>query len=108
MPILKKDYESTFKEGFRLGVRITKARDALMQARDAKRIGDTTMAKFYAEYVDKWTELAKNCGRKFTPLVAHDPEQPAFDFGDLELLLNDHPDGVDVDELNEEAKEKIA
>jgi hypothetical protein len=40
--------------------------------------------------------------------VAHDPEQPAFDFGDLEHLLNDHPDGVDVDELNEEAKEKIA
>ena len=33
---LKKDYEDTFKEGFRLGVRLTRAKACLENARNAK------------------------------------------------------------------------
>jgi len=29
--------------------------------------------------------LARNAGRRFTPTAAHEPEQPAFDFGDVEM-----------------------
>jgi hypothetical protein len=36
-------------------------------------------------------DLAKNCGRRFTPPVAHAPNQPAIDLGDVELL--DHKYG---------------
>jgi len=41
---LKKEYEMTFKEGLRLGIRLTQAKAYIQNARDAKRIGDTAMA----------------------------------------------------------------
>jgi hypothetical protein len=37
---LKKEYEMTFKEGLRLGIRLTQAKAYIQNARDAKRIGD--------------------------------------------------------------------
>jgi len=83
--ILKKDYEMTFKEGLRLGMRLTRAKAYIENARDAKRLGDDTMAKLFMEFAQEWSELARNAGRKFTPSVAHDPEQSAFDFGDIEM-----------------------
>ena len=46
---LKKEYEMTFKEGLRLGMRLTRAKAYIENARDAKRIGDTTMAELYME-----------------------------------------------------------
>jgi len=82
---LKKDYEMTFKEGFRLGVRLTRAKAYIENARDAKRLGDETMAKLFMEFALEWSNLANNSGRKFTPPVAHEPEQSAFDFGDVEM-----------------------
>ena len=82
---LKREYEMTFKEGFRLGIRLTRAKAYIENARDAKRIGDTTMAELYMEFAQEWNELARNAGRKFTPSVAHDPAQSAFDFGDIEM-----------------------
>ena len=36
--ILRKDYEATFKEGFRLGVRLTRAKECYVRATDAKNI----------------------------------------------------------------------
>ena len=42
------------------------------------------MLKLQIEFVSSWTGLARNSGRKFTPSVAHEPEQSAFDFGDIE------------------------
>ena len=89
--ILKKDYEATFKEGFRLGVRLTRAKECYSKAANAKQLGDHTMADFYSNAAKDWMELAKNTGRKFTPTVAHDPDQPAFDFGDLELSIQNEP-----------------
>ena len=86
--ILKNDYEATFKEGFRLGVRLTRAKECYVRAADAKSIGDTEMADFWLDAGKQWMDLARNSGRKFTPSVAHKPEQPAFDFGDCELLLH--------------------
>ena len=86
--ILKNDYEATFKEGFRLGVRLTRAKECYVRAADAKSIGDTEMADFWLDAGKQWMDLARNSGRKFTPIVAHEPEQPAFDFGDRELLLH--------------------
>ena len=82
---LKKEYEMTFKEGFRLGVRLTRAKAYMENARDAKRLGDNTMAKLFMEFAQDWSELSRNAGRKFTPTAAHDPEQSAFDFGDIEM-----------------------
>ena len=82
---LKKEYEMTFKEGFRLGVRLTRAKAYIENARDAKRLGDETMEKLFREFAKDWNELARNAGRKFTPIEAHDPEQSAFDFGDIEM-----------------------
>ena len=82
---LKKEYEMTFKEGFRLGIRLTRAKAYIENARDAKRIGDTTMAELYMEFAQEGNELARNAGRKFTPSVAHEPDQSAFDFGDIEM-----------------------
>jgi hypothetical protein len=38
-------------------------------------------------YGKDWTNLAKNSGRKFCPTVAHEPHQPLFDLGDIEMLL---------------------
>ena len=75
----------TFKEGLRLGMRLTQAKAYIQNARDAKRLGDETMAKLFMEFAQEWNELARNAGRKFTPSVAHDPEQSAFDFGDIEM-----------------------
>jgi hypothetical protein len=82
---LKREYEMTFKEGFRLGVRLTRAKCYIENARDAKRLGDDTMAKLFMEFAQDWSELARNAGRKFTPSAAHESEQPAFDFGDVEM-----------------------
>ena len=81
---LKKDYEMTFKEGFRLGARLTRAKACLENARNAKLLKDEQMFKLQMEFASSWTDLAKNAGRKFTPSVAHQPEQSAFDFGDIE------------------------
>ena len=82
---LKRDYEMTFKEGFRLGIRLTQAKAYIQNARDAKRMGDTAMADLYMEFAQEWNELARNAGRKFTPAVAHESEQSVFDFGDIEM-----------------------
>ena len=83
--ILRKDYEATFKEGFRLGVRLTRAKECYVRATDAKSIGDTEMTEFWLDAGKQWMNLANNAGRKFTPSVAHEPEQSAFDFGDIEM-----------------------
>ena len=85
---LKRDYEETFKEGFRLGVRLTRAKACLENARNAKILNDEPVFKLQMEFASDWTELARNSGRKFTPIAAHEPEQPAFDFGDRELLIH--------------------
>ncbi len=82
---LKKDYEETFKEGFRLGVRLTRAKACLENARNAKLLNDEPVFKLQMEFANDWSELARNAGRKFTPSTAHDPEQSAFDFGDIEM-----------------------
>ena len=82
---LKKEYEMTFKEGLRLGMRLTRAKAYIENARDAKRMGDTTMANLYMEFAQEWNDLARNAGRKFCPSAAHEPEQSAFDFGDIEM-----------------------
>ena len=89
--ILKKDYEATFKEGFRLGMRKSRATSLYAQAEDSRRLGDKQMADFYLQCAQEWTKLARNSGRKFTPSVAHEPEQPAFDFGDPEHLVTHEP-----------------
>ena len=81
---LKRKYEMTFKEGFRLGVRLTRAKACLENARNAKILNDESMVKLQMEFASSWTDLARNSGRKFTPTVAHEPEQSAFDFGDIE------------------------
>jgi|TARA_R110002020_G_scaffold121706_6_gene276635 hypothetical protein len=97
MPTLKKSYEDTFKEGYKLGVRTTRAKILYAQAGDAKRLGDTAMATFYSDAAKQWTDLSKNCGRQFTPIVAHEPQQPAFDFGDLEHIISgDKPEEEEV------------
>ena len=82
--ILRKDYEATFKEGFRLGVRLTRAKECYVRAADAKNIGDMEMTEFWLDAGKQWMDLARNAGRKFTPTAAHEPEQSAFDFGDIE------------------------
>ena len=86
--ILKKDYEAVFKEGFRLGVRLTRAKAYIENARSAKILGDETMEELYKGFAKDWSELSRNAGRKFTPTAAHDPEQSAFDFGDIEMQLH--------------------
>ena len=82
---LKRDYEETFKEGFRLGVRLTRAKACLENARNAKLLNDESVFKLQMEFASDWRELARNAGRKFTPTTAHEPHQPAFDFGDIEM-----------------------
>ena len=88
---LKKDYEDTFKEGFRLGLRLTRAKECYVRAADAKSINDAEMSEFWLDAGRKWMDLARNAGRNFTPSAAHDPEQPALDFGDRELLVHNEP-----------------
>ena len=82
---LKKDYEETFKEGFRLGVRLSRAKSCMENARNGKILGDDAIFKLQMEFASDWSELARNAGRKFTPTAAHAPDQPAFDFGDIEM-----------------------
>jgi hypothetical protein len=36
-------------------------------------------------FAKDWNDLARNAGRRFTPTAAHESEQPAFDFGDVEM-----------------------
>ena len=91
MTVLKKDYEAVFKEGFKLGTRLARAKINLMRANDSRMVGDEIMEWHYKEYAETWTKLARNCGRRFTPPVAHAPNQPAIDLGDVELL--DHKFG---------------
>ena len=38
------------------------------------------------------SDLAHNAGRKFCPKVALDPEQPVFDFGDPEKIIDSEPE----------------
>ena len=92
MTILKKDFESTFKEGFRLGVRLTRAKILYAQAADSRQLKDTQMSEFYAGAAKQWSDLAHNAGRKFCPKVALDPEQPVFDFGDPEKIIDNEPE----------------
>ena len=90
--ILKEEFEKTFKEGFRLGVRLTRSKVLLAQAGDARKLGDVAMATFYADCAKQWTDLAHNSGRKFCPDVAKQPEQPTFDFGDPEKIIDSEPE----------------
>ena len=90
--ILKEEFEKTFKEGFRLGVRLTRSKALLAQASDARKLGDVVMATFYADCAKQWTDLAHNSGRKFCPDVAKQPEQPTFDFGDPEKIIDSEPE----------------
>ena len=92
MTLLKKDFESTFKEGFRLGLRLVRAKVLYAQAADARQLGDTQMSDFYAGAAKQWSDLAHNAGRKFCPKVALDPEQPVFDFGDPEKIIDNEPE----------------
>jgi len=95
--ILKKDFESTFKEGFRLGQRMVRAKILYAQASDARQLGDEAMATFYADCAKQWSDLAHNAGRKFCPEVALESEQPVFDFGDPERLIDSEPDKDEFD-----------
>jgi hypothetical protein len=53
----------TFKEGLRLGIRLTRAKAYIENARDAKRLGDDTMAELYMGFAKDWNDLARNAGR---------------------------------------------
>ncbi len=55
---LKRDYEDTFKEGFRLGVRLTRAKACLENARNAKILNDEPVFKLQMEFANDWSELA--------------------------------------------------
>ena len=92
MTILKKDYEAVFKEGFKLGTRIARAKMNLMRASDSRMIGDETMAKLFMEFAQEWNDLARNAGRKFCPTAAHETNQPLIDLGDVELLSHKYDD----------------
>ena len=98
MTVLKKDYEAVFKEGFKLGTRLARAKINMMRANDSRMINDEIMEWHYKEYAKTWMDLAKNCGRRFTPPVAHSPQQPSIDLGDVEFLdhkYNDKPEEED-------------
>ena len=45
MTVLKKDYEAVFKEGFKLGTRLARAKINLMRANDSRMINDEPMMK---------------------------------------------------------------
>ena len=98
MTILKKDYEACFKEGFKLGTRLARAKINIMRAGDSKQLGDDIMSFHYEEYAKTWTEMAKNCGRRFCPPVAHETNQPAIDMGDVELLDHKYGDKPEDEE----------
>jgi len=86
MTTLKPDYEAVFKEGFRLGLRLTRAKVNHEKARECEKLNDAFMADFYKRNAKRWRELAENAGRKFTPSVAHETNQLKLDLGDTELL----------------------
>ena len=90
--ILKEEFEKTFKEGFRLGLRLTRSKVLYAQAADARKLGDEVMATFYAESAKQWIDLAHNSGRNFCPDVAKEPEQPFLDFGDPEKIIDAEPE----------------
>ena len=92
MTVLKKDYEAVFKEGFKLGNRLARAKINIYRASDSKSMGDEPMSEHYKEYAETWTKLARNCGRKFTPPTAHSESQPSIDLGDVELLSHKYDD----------------
>jgi len=92
MTVLKKDYEAVFKEGFKLGTRLARAKINMMRANDSRMLGDEIMEWHYKEYATTWTKLARNCGRKFTPPTAHSESQPSIDLGDVELLSHKYDD----------------
>jgi hypothetical protein len=84
MTTLKKDYEACFKEGYRLGTRLTHSKISYMKAKDAAILGDEAMAEHHREYGKTWSDMARNSGRKFTPAVAHEAKQMFLDLGDAE------------------------
>ena len=90
--ILKKDYEACFKEGFKLGTRLARAKINIMRANDSRMIGDEPMMQHHKEYAETWMKLAKNCGRQFTPAVAHSLSQPSIELGDVEMLSHKYDD----------------
>ena len=92
MTVLKKDYEAVFKEGFKLGTRLARAKINLMRANDARLIGDEPMSEHHKDYAETWTKLARNCGRKYCPPEAHASSQPTIDLGDPELLHHKYDD----------------
>ena len=98
MTVLKKDYEAVFKEGFKLGTRLARAKINLMRANDSRMLGDVPMMEHYKEYAETWTKLAKNCGRRFTPPTAHSTSQPSIDLGDVELLDHKYHEEPEKDE----------
>ena len=57
MTVLKKDYEAVFKEGFKLGNRLARAKINIMRASDAKRLGDDVMSSHYEEYAKTWSDI---------------------------------------------------
>tara|TARA_R100001440_G_scaffold23748_1_gene38680 strand:+ start:47 stop:379 length:333 start_codon:yes stop_codon:yes gene_type:complete len=99
---LKKDYEACFKEGFKLGTRLARAKINIMRASDSKRLNDEAMVEHYKQYAELWTRLARNCGRSFCPPEALSDRQSSFDFGDVELL--DHKYGDDREDRPDEHK----
>jgi len=52
MTVLKKDYEAVFKEGFKLGTRLARAKINMMRANDSRMINDVPMMEHYKEYAD--------------------------------------------------------
>ena len=92
MTVLKKDYEAVFKEGFKLGNRLARAKINIKLANDSRMIGEAPMMHQHQEYAKTGMDLAKNCGRKFTPPVAHSQSQPSIDLGDVELLSQKYDD----------------
>ena len=81
MTTLKPDYEAVFKEGFRLGLRLTRAKINHERARECRQLGDIFMTDFYERNAKRWQELAENSGRKYTPITAHEPNQLKLDLG---------------------------
>ena len=47
MTVLKKDYEAVFKEGFKLGTRLARAKINMMRANDSRMLGDEIMEWHY-------------------------------------------------------------
>ena len=89
MTTLKSEFELTFKEGYRFGLRLTRSRTNYERAKECERMGDFEMARFYHDNAKTWQTLANNSGRQFTPFVAHDSNQLQLYLGDYEKVTND-------------------